>query len=460
LEFIGHLVLVVCFFRFTRLGVNLLNHPMQTFIGFEKALDLTLSNVTVGKTETLPLRQLVGKILAEDVVARVDCPSVSSSRKDGYAVISSDVSEACRRTPVTLTVVGHLVAGSSRELKIRHGQAVRITTGAPLPDGADAVLSEEFCRRAENAIIARNTAEVGRNIHVRGRDIRRGETVAEKGRKLTPAFIGLLAAAGLDRAPVYKSPKVSVIATGDEVVLPGKPLHKGQLYASNMVTLCSWLALMGLDYTAQRVSDRKEYLEHAITTMLADVDVLISSGGAWGSERDLIFDVLQSLNWRGIYHRVRMGPGKPVGFGLVAQKPFFCLPGGPPSNEMAFLQLVIPALRKIMGDDPVLFPVTTARLAETVTGKIDWIDFVHARLEYRQNELWVYPILLKGSLQSMAVKEALIVIPEDRQSLSAGELIHIQVLVPLTEVYRKRQFVSAGRDKKMNIEHRTPNIEC
>ena len=407
---------------------------MQTFIGFKDALDLTLSNVSVGKTEFLPLRLLTGRILAEDVVARVDCPSTSSSRKDGYAVVSSDVSEACSRAPVILEVIGNLVAGTSRELKIKHGQAVRITTGAPLPGGADAVIAEEFCRREENTIFAHNTAETGRNIHARGRDIRRGETVAEKNRKLTPALIGLLAAAGLDAALVYKSPKVAVIATGDEVVLPGEPLSKGQLYASNMVELCSWLSLMELDYTAQRVSDHKEDLKHAITKILPHVDALITSGGAWGSERDLILDVAQSLNWQGIYHRVRMGPGKPVGFGLLDKKPFFCLPGGPPSNEMAFLQFAIPALLKMQGDQPVFFPVAAARLSETVEGKNGWTDFVHARLEYHQNQLWVYPARLKSSLQSMAGKEALIEIPEDRQKLSAGEIINIQLLVPLTQI--------------------------
>lgn len=403
---------------------------MQTLIGFKDALDLTLSNVSVGKTEFLPLRQLTGRILAEEAVARVDCPSISSSRKDGYAVVSSDVSEACSRAPVVLKVVGNLVAGTSRELKIKRGQAVRITTGAPLPDGADAVLAEEFCHREENTIVAHDTAEAGRNIHDRGRDTRRGETVAEKNRKLTPALIGLLAAAGLDGAPVYKSPKVAVIATGDEVVLPGEPLSKGKLYASNMVELCAWLSLMGLDFTAERVSDRKKDLKNAITKNLPDVDVLLTSGGAWGSERDLILDVAQRLNWQGIYHRVRMGPGKPVGFGLLDKKPFFCLPGGPSSNEMAFLQLAIPALLKMKGDHPVFFPVAAAHLSETVEGKNGWTDFVHARLEYRQNQLLVHPARLKSSLQSMARKEALIIIPEDRHKISAGETINIQLLAP------------------------------
>jgi molybdopterin molybdotransferase len=401
---------------------------MQTFIGFKDALDLTLSNVSVGKSEFLPLGRLTGKILAENIVARVDCPSISSSRKDGYAVVSSDVSEACRQAPVILEVIGNLVAGTSREFKIKRGQAVRITTGAPLPDGADAVIAEEFCRREENSIFAHNTAETGRNIHARGRDIRRGETVAEKNRKLSPALVGLLAAAGLDRALVYKSPKVAVIATGDEVVLPGEPLSKGGLYASNMVELCSWLTLMGLEYTAERVSDRKKDLKNAIVKCLPDVDVLLTSGGAWGSERDLIIDVAESLNWQGIYHRVRMGPGKPVGFGLLNKKPFFCLPGGPPSNEMAFFQLAMPALLKMKGDHPVFFPVAAARLSEAVEGKKDWTDFVHARLEYRQDQLWVYPARLKSSLQSMARKEALIIIPEDREKIDAGETVDIQLL--------------------------------
>jgi len=407
---------------------NLNPHPMQTFIGFKEALNLTLANVSVGATEILPLGRLTGKILAEDIVAGVDCPSISSSRKDGYAVLAEDLSDAGEQNPVHLNVMGNLVAGDSRELKITSGQTVRITTGAPLPEGADAVLSEEFCRRDSYKIIAYNTAEAGRNIHQQGRDIRRGATVVRKNAKLGPALIGLLAAAGLDTASVYKSPKVAVIATGDEVVLPGKPLGKGKLYASNLVEICAWLSLLGLHYTTELVPDRKEDIKNALTRHSHDVDVFLTSGGAWGSERDLILGVVESLNWQGIYHRVRMGPGKPVGFGLLNNKPFFCLPGGPPSNEMAFLQLAIPALLKMKGDHPVLFPVAAARLAATVEGKKDWTDFVHARLENRKDQLYVYPARLKSGLQSMAGKEALIIIPEDREEITAGETIDIQLV--------------------------------
>ena len=401
---------------------------MKTFIGFKEALDITLANVSAGPTEVLPLSRLTGRTLAENIASRVDCPSLSSSRKDGYAVQSPDLAKASEDNPVTLDVVGALAAGETSGIKIQTGQAVRITTGAPLPHGADAVLAEEFCRRSVNKIIAINTADAGRNIQARGKDIRRKEPVAGSGSRLTPALIGLLAAAGYESARVYSLPKVAVIATGDEVVAPGKPLPEGKLYASNMVELCSWLSLLGLEYRAQLVSDRKEDISSAITRYLPEVDLIVTSGGAWGSEKDLILDVVEDLNWQGLYHRVRMGPGKPVGFGLLQNKPFFFLPGGPPSNEMVFLQLTIPALLKMAGGQPTLFPFAAARLSQTVKGKKKWTDFVHARIEKREDQLWVHPARLNSALQSMARKDALIIIPEDREELAAGEMIAIQLL--------------------------------
>ena len=407
---------------------------MKTFISFKEALDLTLSNVAVSETKIFPLDQLNGKVLSEDIVSNVDCPSVSTSRKDGFAVISTDVTEASEQHPVTLNVIGNSAAGASSNLAISSGQAVRITTGAPLPQGSDAVLSEEFCVQSENKIFVQNTAETGRNILAQGTDIRQGELVAQKGETLTPALIGLLASSGFDKAPVYKPPHVAVIATGDEVVAPGKPLSEGKLYASNMVELCAWLSDYGFSYTAELVEDRKEDIQSAIIKQLSGTDVFVTSGGAWGSERDLIIKVAESLNWQGIYHRVRMGPGKPVGFGVLEKKPFFVLPGGPPSNEMAFLQLALPALLKMKGEHGAVFPIVRARLSENVRGNKDWTDFIHARLEKRDGRLVVHPAKLESRLQSMARKEALITIPEGREKLAAGETIRIQLLEGVRQV--------------------------
>ena len=401
---------------------------MKEFIGYKEAFELTLAHVVAWATETLPLERLVGRTLAEDVMARVDCPSVSSSRKDGYAVVAADLSQADEQHPVRLKVLGSLSAGDHRQLAIHRGQTVRVTTGAPLPEGADALLSEEFCCRHSDAINAFNTADAGRNIQQQGRDIRNGDAIAAGGVKLSPARIGLLASAGLASAEVYKYPKVAVIATGDEVVAPGRRLRRGKLYASNMVEICAWLTQLGLPYTTELVADKKADIKNAIEKHLPDVDAFLTSGGAWGSERDLILDLVAELNWQGIYHRVRMGPGKPVSFGLLSDKPFFCLPGGPPSNEMAFLQLALPALLKMRGEPPVAFPTVPASLTQAVTGKKEWTDFIHARFEKRPDQIFVHPARLKSALQSMAQKEALIIIPEDREEFAAGETIDIQLI--------------------------------
>jgi molybdopterin molybdotransferase len=403
---------------------------MKTFIGFDEALELTLANVSPGQPEVLPLAQLTGKILAQDVAAKVDSPSVTTSRKDGYAIISSDLSDATGENPVELKLMGHLLAGDVSNLQITRGQAVRVTTGAPLPKGADAVLSEEFCEQSDNTIIVSNTAEKGRNLLERGTDIGQGEAVAGKGEKLIPALIGLLASAGLDSAPVYKCPKVAVIASGDEVIAPGQPLPEGKLYASNMIEIGSWLAFYDLPYSTVLVGDSKQDIHNAIAAQLSDADVFITSGGAWGSERDLILKVVDNLDWQGIYHRVRMGPGKPVGFGLLEKKPFFILPGGPPSNEMAFLQLALPAIMKMKGHIRFSFPTVQAQLSETVRGHKDWTQFIHARLEKHKNQLMVKPAKLKSRLISMARKEALIIIPEGWEEWVAGEIIEIQLLNP------------------------------
>jgi len=356
---------------------------------------------------------------------------VSSSRKDGYAVVAADLAQANEQHPVRLSVVGHLAAGDSRRLVIINGQTVRVTTGAQLPFGADAVLSEEFCRRESDAIEAFNTADAGRNIQHQGSDIRQGDVIAAAGVTLTPAWIGLLAAAGLAGAEVYQYPKVAVIATGDEVAIPGRKLGQGQLYASNMVQICAWLTQLGLPHRTELVADHADDLRAAIEKHLLQADVFLTSGGAWGSERDLISDVVAEMDWQGVYHRVRMGPGKPVGFGLLQAKPFFFLPGGPPSNEMAFLQLGLPALRKMRGESPIAFATTSATVSQNVYGKKQWTDFIHARLEKRQGRLFVQPARLNSALQSMAQKQALIIVPEDRDEIHAGEVLDIQQLSSL-----------------------------
>ena len=403
---------------------------MKTFIGFDEALELTLAHVSAGESEVLPFSRLTGRILAEDIVARVDSPSSTSSRKDGYAVRSADVARASQQNPVELKLVGRLAAGDHAEIQIVGGQTVRVTTGAPIPNGADAVLSEEFCEATADRIITHHFADEGRNLLRQATDIQEGQQIAAAGEKLHPALIGLLAAAGLDAAPVYQLPKLAIIASGNEVVAPGTPLGDGKLYASNMVEIGSWMDFYGLPYSAELVGDNATEIQAAITSRLTQADVFVTSGGAWGSEHDLMLEVVEKLGGQGVYRRVRMGPGKPVGFSILEGKPFFILPGGPPSNEMAFLQLALPAILKMTGETGFSFPVVRAHLTETVRGHKDWTQFIHARLEDDKNQPTVKPARLLSRLVSMARKDALIIIPEGQEELTAGDTIEAQLLNP------------------------------
>ena len=403
---------------------------MKTQIGFQEAHQLALEAVPALGSEYLPLHLITDRILTNELVAKVDSPSLTASLKDGYAVIALDLQNASTNHPIKLQLIGATSAGNATPPSITSGQTVRVTTGAPVPEGADAVLAEEFCRCTNGKIVCTDPIQPGKNILQKGTDIKIGEIIARRGDQLVPPRVGLLASAGHDGAQVVKRSRVAVIATGDEVIAPGIPLKKGTLYASNLVEICSWLSMFGMHTESAVVPDSRKAIRSAIQEYYPTVDAFITSGGAWSSERDLMLHVLEELNWLGIYHRVRMGPGKGIGFGLLEEKPFFFLPGGPPSAEMAFLQIALPALLHMQGYARPPFPTLQAELDETVKGQRDWTQFIHAGFLQEQGKIVVRPTQLKSRLQSMANKQALIVIPEGVETISSGTKIDVQVLTP------------------------------
>ncbi|MBW1710866.1 MAG: molybdopterin molybdotransferase MoeA [Deltaproteobacteria bacterium] len=298
-----------------------------------------------------------------------------------------------------------------------------------MPPGAEAVLAQEFTREEEGEIFCCNNAEPGRNILFQGTDVRSGEVLVRQGERLSPAFIGLMACAGLDRVHVYGLPRVAVIATGDEVVAPGGALSPGQLYASNMQETMSWLKAFGFQEVLSRiVKDRLGEIKAAIEDFALGTDVFITSGGAWRSERDLMIEVLEGLGWHGVFRHVRLGPGKAVGFGLLENRPFFILSGGPPSYETAFLELALPGLLAMAGWQGPIFPVIKARLEESVRGEKGWTQVIHAKVTYRDGGLLVKSYKTASRLSSMARKDGLIILPENQAEFKAGEEVEVQMV--------------------------------
>jgi len=401
------------------------------YVGYHDALNLVYSSVQPVGVEEIPLDLCVGRIVSEDLVALLSYPSGDVSLKDGFAVKSEDVADASRKRPVCLRVTGSVFAGSSFEGEVAPGNTVKICSGAPIPLGAEAVVSDEFCEEVSpEEVCIRAHAERGRNVLRAGGEIRAGATVVRKGEVLLPGYLGLAAAAGVNRVRVYRWPRVAVMGVGDEVVAPGEHLRPGQLYASNLVTMEAWLASFGIPCDTSVVTDNEEAIKQELLKHLPGVDAILTSGGAWGSERDLVVGVLAELGWQQIFHHVRMGPGKGIAFGLWEGKPVFCLPGGPASNEMAFLQLALPGLLRIAGDTRHPLQTVFARLKENLRSRHRaWTEFKDATLSCDSEGNYTVELYHNRSrLQSIASATCLVCIPEGAESLNSGDIVPVQIL--------------------------------
>ncbi len=218
---------------------------------------------------------------------------------------------------------------------------------------------------------------------------------------------------------VVRRPHAGLIATGDEVLLPGQRLEKGKLYASNVALQDAWLRSKGIECEVAACRDSFEDTARAISTMIKTVDVLITSGGAWKGDHDLVMKVLNDLGANIIFHRVRMGPGKAVGMAILDGKPVFCLPGGPPSNEMAFLMIVLPAILRMAGHTTPAFPELFGRLNEEVTGQDDWTQFVHCDVSRHGGELRLLPLNMNRRIAAMSRTRGIVKIPEGVERIEA-----------------------------------------
>ncbi|MFA5903698.1 MAG: molybdopterin molybdotransferase MoeA [Desulfobacula sp.] len=400
-------------------------------MGYEEALKLTLETVSpLTGSRTADLAESLGRVVAEDLYSQVNSPSIDASMKDGYALRSEEVRQATAQNTVRLAITGVSAAGQPADGMVKPGTAIRILTGAKIPDGADAVLAEEFTTREGDILTVFDTAEPGRNILAKGADVHTDELIAVKGSVLTPGLIGTLAAAGFGSLPVYHRPRVAIIATGDELVIPGQPLPDGKLYASNLEMLKAWCLRYGMPTSFFILKDKPEVIKEKIQFLMASHDALITSGGAWTGDRDFVAETLNSLGWKKLFHSIRIGPGKPVGFGMLNEKPVFILPGGPPSNLTAFLQIALPGLLRLGGHHTPSLPRIMVKLKEEVSSRhIDWTQFVYGKLETRNGYTVFKPLKLSSRLKSMAGAEGVVAVPEGVKSYPAGAVVSAQLFI-------------------------------
>ena len=405
---------------------------MGKYIGLQEALKTTLVNTHPLSAVQVPLWEGLERAMASNVQARVDSPSVDASLMDGFAVKSSDLSGATKEKPIALSLSGSAAAGSRPGRFLERGQTLRVMTGAPIPSGADAVVAQEFTTPEAGLILFFCAEKSGANILPRGSDVVLGQVVARSGQRVTPGMAGLLAAAGHRQIQVIRPPRVALLATGDEVVAPGNPLEAGKLYASNITTLDAWCRRHAFGTQAFVVGDALDEISRALEQTIAQVDAVVTSGGAWTGDRDLVVQALEDLGWQAIYHGVRMVPGKGSGFGLLNEKPVFLLPGGPSANLMGFLQLALPGLSAMAGLGHRGLSEINVQLGSELHGRhVEWTQFIFGTLERRSGRQFFQPLRTRSRLQSMAQAEAVVAISEGETHLAAGAIVKAQLMADL-----------------------------
>ena len=378
------------------------------------------------KPVTVPLASASGMICGAEVCANVDCPTVDSSLKDGFAVLSDDIAAGSEKNPVTLTVNGTLTAGEDADnLCVTAGSAVRIMTGAPIPSGATAVLASEFAQVHGELLRVTADACPGRNILHKGRDIRQGQVVMHEGELLGPAHLGLLAAAGLSEVRCHPLPRVAIAATGSELVRPGEPVTPGKVAASNMVTVAAELQELGIRASTVLLRDNLDQLKDRFGEIVRQVDILITCGGVLDGDKDLTMRAMEQIGMEKIFHRVRIGPGKGACMGRVGETVVFNLPGGPPSNHVALLLLAIPGVRRLMGFAEPLPKKKKVFVTEELTGQKDWTQLLYSKMQYDNACLSARILGHMSRFEAMAAAEVLVEIPEgctiiEKESLASA----------------------------------------
>jgi molybdopterin molybdotransferase len=388
-------------------------------ISEEEALRRILEKVGPLRERTVPLSSALDCFNARDVAARLPLPTFNNSAMDGYAVMASSCKKGER-----LRVIGEQPAGIDRTLGISSGEAVRIFTGAPVPQGADAVVMQEDTIRDGAEIVVNVDVEPGEFIRRRGCDLAVGQRILAKGERIRAATIALLASQGFAYATVGGEVNAAIISTGDELVKPGKKIKAGQIYDSNSPLLGALLRrCRAIVKSVEHCRDERESLIEAIKRG-SENHILIISGGVSVGEHDLVKDALRDLGVQIDIWRVAVKPGKPFLFGNIDKCAVFGLPGNPVSAFVTFLQFVRPAMLKMMGAANFDLPKVPAKLTVDLTNDSDRPHYIRGKIEHghftpvgRQESHALFGLSQSNALLRLAVG----------QSLRADEIVEVQI---------------------------------
>ncbi len=413
-------------------------NELAQLMSVKEAQEKILAQFSTVSVETVPLAQAHGRVLAQQVAAKEDFPLFDNSSMDGYAVRAVDVQGASTDAPVRLQVTADIPAGSFPEIKLEKGQTARIMTGAPLPQGADAVVAVEDTDRyteqpgqdLPDEVLIKRAVQPGTYVRKTGSDLQTGSVVLRAGKSVTPSDVGALATLGVAQPKVYRKPRVALFSSGDELVTPETPLSPGKIRNSNSYSLAALAENFGaeviwLGIAADEPEAVRGCFEEAVQ---AGADLIITSAGVSVGAYDYVRTIVEE-NGSLSFWRVNMRPGKPLAFGSYKSVPVIGLPGNPVSAYVGFLVFVLPVLSKLAGLPQVERRTVRAVLEEAVDsdGRESYLRGV-VRLEEGKAFATLTGHQGSGNLFSLVQANALLIVPSGVKSLPTGSVIDAWLL--------------------------------
>ncbi len=424
----------------------------RRFVPVEKALENYLNEINNPplEVEEVPLEEAVGRVLAEDVMSEVDNPPFDRAAMDGYAVVAEDTYGASELSPVIIRVIGEVLAGESGKISVSRGCAVRISTGAPVPDGANAVIPIEECEYFGGHIKVYRQVPPWKNVDRRGEDVRRGEILMTKGSVVAPVDIAALASCEIDRVLVFRKIRISLIFVGDELVELGEKRKEGQVINSSGPMLRTLLSELPADISAYiRVKDDLSEIKSKLRESLPKSDAVVTVAGTSVGRKDLIPSAVLEIGGKILTHGVTQMPGRPVLLSLVDNKPLIGLPGYPVATYISFMNFVKPVVEKLAGVSGVpVTPEIRARLGSRVPSRPGVRHYVRVRIVKREDEFVALPIRISGAgiVSSLLRADGLLIVPENVEGFQEGEIVKVKLV--------RRYLTNVGEEGLSQISER------
>ncbi len=369
------------------------------------------------EVEKIHLEKSYRRVIAEEVISTLNSPPFDRSAMDGYAIKAEETFGHSETNPLLLKVVDRIGAGEMSELSLNSGEAIKIATGAPIPEGANAVVMEEYTYEDGNTLQVETSLVPGENVSLSGEDFQAGDKVLNSGTVLNPPELGLVASSGFEMVSVFKKPKIAVIITGNELVMPKNTLTGAEVVNSNHFTIKSMVeSCLAIPEMFHSIDDAN-LVKDLFKTLLKEYDALITTGGTAISKGDVVVDVAQELG-EVLIHGVSLRPGKPFGFAKIEGKPVFMLSGFPVAAMVQFDVFVRQAILKMQGLEinPLIISKKAVRNIPSTLGRT---DYIRAKIEGSM----VRPLKIKGSgiIRSMVESDSYIIIPENQEGIGEGE---------------------------------------